>query len=74
MQETIDYMAVSVLRTFVSGDRVVEFEATNEEDEGGADEATSAVGFNFMRQQDGYRVLHDWCMTGLRAATGWPRP
>ncbi|MGJ3630082.1 portal protein [Sphingomonas sp. MMS24-JH45] len=70
VQETIDYMAVLVLRTFVSGDRVVEFEATNEEDEGGADEATSAVGFNFMRQQDGYRVLHEPCMTGLLSRYG----
>ncbi|MGJ3625973.1 portal protein [Sphingomonas sp. MMS24-JH45] len=69
VQETIDYMAVS-MRTFVSGDRVVQFEATNEEDEGGADEATSAVRFNFMRQQDGYRVLHDWCMTGLLSRYG----
>ena len=65
VQETIDYMAVSVLRTFVSGDRVVEFEATNEEDEALADEATAAIGYNFMRQQDGYRILHDWCVSGL---------
>jgi hypothetical protein len=65
VQETIDYMSVSVLRTFVSGDRVVEFEATDEESEQGAREATAAIGFNFMRQQDGYRVLHDWCVSGL---------
>lgn len=65
VQETIDYMAVSVLRTFVSGDRVVEFEATDEADEQATDQATAAVGFNFMRQQDGYRVLHDWCVSGL---------
>ncbi|GAA0729959.1 portal protein [Sphingomonas japonica] len=65
VQETIDYMAVSVLRTFASGDRVVEFEATDEEDEQAVDEATAAIGYNFMRQQDGYRVLHDWCVAGL---------
>lgn len=65
VQETVDYMTVSVLRTFVSGDRVVEFEATDESDEAGADEATAAIGYNFMRQQDGYRILHDWCVSGL---------
>ena len=65
VQETIDYMVPSVLRTFVSGDRVVEFEATDEQDEAGADEATAAVGYSFMRQQDGYRVLHDWLTCGL---------
>lgn len=65
VQETIDYMAVSVLRAFVSGDRVVEFEATDEADEDAVDQATAAIGFNFMRQQDGYRILHDWCVSGL---------
>lgn len=65
VQETIDYMVPSVLRTFVSGDRIVEFEATDEADEAAADEATSAVGYSFMRQQDGYRVLHDWLTCGL---------
>jgi hypothetical protein len=70
VQETIDYMAVSVLRTFVSGDRVVEFEATDEADEKAADEATAAIGYNFMRQQDGYRILHDWCVSGLMERYG----
>lgn len=65
VQETIDYMVPSVLRTFVSGDRIVEFEATDEADEAAADEATAAVGYSFMRQQDGYRVLHDWLMCGM---------
>jgi len=65
VQETIDYMTISVLRTFVSGDRVVEFEATDEADEDLAGEATAAVGYSFMRQQDGYRILHDWCVSGL---------
>jgi len=65
VQETIDYMVPSVLRTFVSGDRVVEFEATDEADEDLADEATAAIGYSFMRDQDGYRVLHDWLSDGL---------
>jgi len=65
VQEALDYMTISTLRTFVSGDRVVEFEAVDEEEEQGAEDATAAIGFNFMRQQDGYRVLHDWCFDGL---------
>lgn len=65
VQETIDYMVPSVLRTFVSGDRVVEFEATDEAEEQAADEATAAIGYSFMRDQDGYRVLHDWLTCGL---------
>lgn len=65
VQETVDYMVPSVLRAFISGDRVVEFEATDEADEDGAEEATAAIGYSFMRDQDGYRVLHDWLSCGL---------
>lgn len=70
VQETIDYMVPSVLRTFVSGDRVVEFEATDEADEAAVDEATAAIGYSFMRDQDGFRVLHDWLTCGLMERYG----
>ncbi len=65
VQETVDYMAASVLRPFVSGDRVVEIEAVDEEDEDGASEATAALSYDFMRRQDGFRVLLDWTNSGL---------
>lgn len=65
VQETVDYMTVSVLRTFVSGDRVVEFTALEEEYAEQAEEATEALNQTFMRDQDGYKVLHNWLQTGL---------
>lgn len=64
VQETCDYMGQSVLRTFVSGDRTIEFEATSEEDENAADDATAAIDYRFMREQDGYRVLNDVVQDG----------
>lgn len=70
VQETIDYMAQSVLRTFVSGDRTVEFEAVDEADETAADDATAGINYIFMRQQDGYRILHDGLMDGLLKKIG----
>lgn len=63
--ETVDYMAISVLRTFVSGDRVVEFQAKDPNEETAVDEATEAIQQIFMQHQDGYRVLHDWLKAGL---------
>lgn len=63
--ETVDYMTISVLRTFVSGDRVVEFQAKSLQEEPAVDEATEAVQQIFMQHQDGYRVLHDWLKAGL---------
>lgn len=70
VQETIDYMAASVIRTFVSGDRTVEFEATDESDEVAAQEATAAINHLFMRKQDGYRILLDTANEGLLRKIG----
>lgn len=63
--EAVDYMTISILRTVVSGDRVVEFEAKSAEDEDSAAEASEAVNYQFMRGQDGYKVLTDWLQSGL---------
>lgn len=70
VQEAIDYMVPSVLRTFVSGGNVVEFEATDEQSEKGAEEATQAIQYSFMRLQDGERILHDMLTDGLLEKTG----
>ena len=70
VQEAHDYMLASVLRVFVSGDRTIEFEAVDEGDEEAADEATAAIDYNFMRQQDGYRLLTDMCHDGLLRKIG----
>lgn len=70
VMEAIDYMTISVLRLFLSGERVVDIEAMQEEDEAGADEATAAVHFNFMREQDGARLLTDWLQSGLLERVG----
>src|SRR3546814_99731 len=47
--EVVDYMTVSLLRTMVSGDKVVEFEYADKDI---ADEATNAVSYQFMQGQD----------------------
>lgn len=74
VNETVDYMTISVLRPFVSGDKTVEFEAKTEEDEEGAEEATDAINQSFMRDQDGYRVLRDWLSDGLLVKYGAVKP
>lgn len=70
VQTAIDHMTQSILRTFVSGDRVVEFEAEDEGDEEASEDATAAVDYYFMRKQDGYRVLYDVLVDGLLRKTG----
>jgi len=63
--EVVDYMTISVARTMVSGDRVVEFESAEQDNEEAAEQATAAVTYSFMKQQDGYRIIHDWIQSGL---------
>jgi len=73
--ETIDYMVISILRTIISGERVVEFVHRNAE---AAHEATEAIMHLLMDEQDGYRFLHDWLKAGLLEKTStamtYPEP
>jgi hypothetical protein len=64
--EVVDYMTVSLLRTMVSGDKVVEFDYPDGDI---AEEATAAVTYQFHQGQDGYRFLHDWIKAGLLEKT-----
>ena len=70
VQTSIDHMTQSILRTFTSGDRVIEFEAEDEGDEQSAVDATAAVDYYFMRKQDGYRTLYDVLNDGLLRKMG----
>lgn len=70
VQDNVDKMKQSVLRTFVSGDRTVEFEASDEGDEDFADDATAAIDYIFMRKADGYRTLDDATNDGLLRKIG----
>jgi hypothetical protein len=78
--EVIDQQVVSVLGTVLAGGKVVEFqteEVEGEPDENGkptrvdyGQEATEAVAYQFMRKQNGYRVLHDCLKAGLLEKSG----
>jgi len=65
--EVIDYATVSILRTMVSGDTVVEFCLP---DKNLAKVVEAALNHEFFQGQDGYRVLHDWIKAGLLEKTG----
>jgi hypothetical protein len=60
--ETVDYMVISILRTIISGERVVEFVHKDSEK---AHEATETIMHLLMDEQDGYSILHDWLKAGL---------
>lgn len=99
--EVVDYMTVSVMRTLVSSDKIVEFEpgqpvmvdrqqapqqpdpqtppqapqapAQPEQQDVAPDmaqEASDRIHWNFLREQDGYVILHDGIKAGLLEKTG----
>lgn len=68
--EVVDYMLASVLRTMVSGDKVVEFEPSNPGQEDIAAQITDRIHWNFLREQDGYAVLRDGLKAGLLEKSG----
>jgi hypothetical protein len=66
--EVIDWMTPSVIRVFVSGDRVVEFEPDDPEQEQFADDATETIHRQFAA--NGYQLLHDWFKEGNISTLG----
>jgi hypothetical protein len=68
--EVVDYMTVSLLRTIVSGDRIVEFEGRTADQVQYSDDATETIAQSFMRRQKGYQLVHDWIKAGLIEITG----
>jgi hypothetical protein len=67
--ETADYMLTSVVDAFVASGRVVEFEPTDQADEGAADDATEALHYLY-RRKSGFRFIHDWAKAGLLEKIG----
>lgn len=68
--EVVDQQVISVLRTMVSGDHVVEFDGEGDDGTDYGQQATEAVQYQFMRKQSGYKVLHDSLKAGLLEKTG----
>jgi hypothetical protein len=67
---TIDGIMPDLLRVFVSGQRVVEFEPEKPEDEQFADQATDYANYIFYRDNDGFTIAHDWAKDGLLNKVG----
>jgi hypothetical protein len=64
--EVVDQMTISVLRTMISGDRIVEFEC---DDEALSLQITEAVNYAFMRGQRSMELLHTTLKAGLLEKT-----
>jgi hypothetical protein len=57
VRNQIEWMVPTLMKTFCSGDNVVEFTPTKEGDEQKAEQATQYVNYLFYKKNDGYTVL-----------------
>lgn len=63
--EVVDWALPDMLEPFISGDRIVEFEPSTQEDEKWCDQAADLANFVFWRDNNGVLVLHDAVKTAL---------
>ena len=56
--DTIEWVMPSLLRIFTSGDEVVQFTPTGQEDEGVAEQATAYCNWIMMRDNPGFLILY----------------
>ena len=73
--ETVEWVLPSVLRVFLSGDRIVEFEPLGPDDEKAAQQETDITNYFVMRAnnagQGGFIPLHHWMKDALMYPNGY---
>ena len=73
--ETVEWVLPSVLRVFLSGDRVVIFEPQNPNDEDAAEQETDITNYFVMRANNngegGFYSLHNWMKDALMYPNGY---
>ena len=59
VKDTVEWILPSLLKTFTSTDKAVEFEPTKASDVAGAEQATDACNYVFFKQNNGFLVLYN---------------
>ena len=68
--DAVAWTLPGVVRTFTASDQMVEFEATQEGGERGAEEASEYTNYGFFRENDGYRILYNATYDSLLMGNG----
>jgi hypothetical protein len=68
--DTLSWVLPGIVRVFTASDQMVEFEATKEGGEQGAEEASEYTNYSFFRENDGYRILYNATHDGLLMGNG----
>ena len=68
--DAVESLKAVLLETFATGNRIVTFDAQNEEDVEPSRIATEYCDYVLFRQNDGFKVFHDVIQDGLMARVG----
>jgi hypothetical protein len=70
LADNISWTLPGVVRVFAASDQMVQFEATQEGGEQGAEEASEYTNYSFFRENDGYRILYNATYDSLLFGNG----
>ena len=68
--EVIEWILPSLIRIFTSGDKAVEFEPQNEQDEAAAAQETEYCNYIFYRKNEGFLIFYTWLKDALLSKNG----
>ena len=71
VQDTIEAALPQILKVYVSGDRVVQFDPKGPEDQDAAEQETDYINHIVMEKNDGYKVFYVWMKDALLSKNGY---
>lgn len=71
VQDTIESALPQLLKVFVSGDKVVQFEPKGPEDQDAADQETDYINHIVMDKNDGFKIFYVWFKDALLSKNGY---
>lgn len=69
--DTVEWIKPSLMKVFGSGDEVVRFDPTGEEDVKQAEQETDYCNHVVMQKNNGFMILHDWFHDALLQKNGY---
>jgi len=71
VQDTIEAALPQLIKVFVSGDKVVQFNPKNQEDMDAADQETDYINHVVMEKNEGYTTFYVWFKDALLSKNGY---
>src|SRR6267154_6579959 len=71
LRDTIEWAVPQILRVFLAGQQVVEFEPQSEQDEAAAKQESEYVNFVMLQRNDAFNVFSTWFRDALMSKVGY---